>query len=149
MFSVSSNCAYRHPTMSYSAAAKYSKSTPCTNVPLHCPFCPTGLNGQQQTFWKYNLIHHMTLNHLTSTNELPALPGELLVASFISRAEETGLGVPGGKTQTAREDTYNLHSDDIKALEMEIARKRAYSSVSQASQTSATRDPSPTKRGRQ
>jgi hypothetical protein len=75
------------------------------------------------------------------------------VASFISRAEETDLGVPGGKTQTARdsEDTYNMHSDDIKALEMEIARKRAYSSVSQASQASesAARNPSPTKRGRQ
>jgi len=91
----------------------------------------------------------MTLNHLTSMNELPALPGELLVASFISRAEETDLGVPRAKTQTAREDTYNMHSDDIKALEEEIARKQAFSSVSQASQTSATRDPSPTKRGRQ
>ena len=38
-----SNCKYHYATMIYSKVAKQSKSTPCSNVPLHCLLCPLGL----------------------------------------------------------------------------------------------------------
>ena len=101
-FSTTSNCEYHYATMVYSKAAMYSKFTPCSNVPLHCPLCPSGLRGQPQTFWKYNLVHHLSLNHLTENYELPTLSPELLFTSFISKKEEHDMGVPNEKTESWR-----------------------------------------------
>ena len=52
-----SNCQYHYKGMRYSKATSSSKLTQCTNV------CPSGSNGQMQTFWKYNFIQHMTEKH--------------------------------------------------------------------------------------
>ena len=43
--SVASNCPYHYVAMNYKAAAKFSKAIPCTNVPVHCPLCPTSVSG--------------------------------------------------------------------------------------------------------
>jgi len=59
-----SNCTYHYAKMQYRAAEISTPRKPCTNLPIHCPVCPSRLNGQPQTFWKYNLIHHMTEYHL-------------------------------------------------------------------------------------
>jgi hypothetical protein len=135
--------------MVYSKAAKYSKSTPCSNVPLHCPICPLGLRGQSQTFWKYNLVHHLSLNHLTANYELPTLPPELLFNSFISKKEEHDMGVPNEKTEGWRMSNRMPDTDSYTELEIEQSRKRAGSILSQSSQDSTkSRQHSPSKRGR-
>ena len=119
--------------MVYSKAAMYSKSTPCSNVPLHCPLCPSGLRGQPQTFWKYNLVHHLSLNHLTETYELPTLSPELL---FISKKEEHDMGVPNEKTESWRMTNDMPDTDFYMEWEIEQSRKRAGSLLSRSSQSS-------------
>ena len=35
------HCAQMYDQMQYKAAAMFSGSSPCTNVPIHCPICST------------------------------------------------------------------------------------------------------------
>jgi hypothetical protein len=58
-----SNCPYHYAAMNYKAAAKFSMAIPCTNVPVHCPLCPTSVSGQTQTIWKYNAVYHLIHEH--------------------------------------------------------------------------------------
>lgn len=44
-------------------AAKFSKTSPCTNVPLRCPLCPK----ISDTVWKYNLRSHISKIHGSAT----------------------------------------------------------------------------------
>jgi hypothetical protein len=46
---ITSNCLYHYVQMQYGAAAKYTRSSPCTNVPIHCPICPTSVSKALQT----------------------------------------------------------------------------------------------------
>ena len=39
------------------SAAKFSQSSPCTNVPLQCPLCPP---DSLERIWKYNLHAHLS-----------------------------------------------------------------------------------------
>ena len=57
------NCPYHYAVMNYKAAEKFSKAIPCTNVPVHCPLCPTSVSGQTQTIWKYNVMYHLIHEH--------------------------------------------------------------------------------------
>jgi hypothetical protein len=41
---------------------KCTKNSPCTNVPIDCPICPTGSNA----VWKYNLRAHIETVHPTA-----------------------------------------------------------------------------------
>ncbi|KAJ3827679.1 hypothetical protein F5880DRAFT_1440754, partial [Lentinula raphanica] len=93
-----SNCDYHYGGMRYSAAAAFSTSSPCTNMPLHCQICAKILRGEQRTFWKYNAMYHMLSEH--SSEEvagqeilLPEVPLEFILSTFTSRKEETALGV--------------------------------------------------------
>ena len=43
----------------YSAAAKERINSPCTNVPIVCPLCPS----TSPTVWKYNMKSHLAKNH--------------------------------------------------------------------------------------
>ena len=61
--SIASNCPYHYAAMNYKAAAKFFKAIPCTNVPVHCPLCPTSVSGQPQTIWKYNAMYHLIHEH--------------------------------------------------------------------------------------
>jgi hypothetical protein len=54
--SITSNCHYHYERMQYKHAATSSSTMPCTNVPIHCPLCPTSVSGNQQTIWKYNAL---------------------------------------------------------------------------------------------
>ena len=60
---ITSNCQYHYVQMQYGAAAKYTKSSPCTNVPIHCPICPTSVSKAPQTIWKYNALFHLINEH--------------------------------------------------------------------------------------
>ena len=139
--------------MNYTAATTPSNQTPCTNVPVHCTLCAPGLRGQPQSFWKYNLIHHMSIHHLTKMSELPSLDPALVFTTWITKREEAAMGIEPMKTKLHRTNHFkNLDSDGLEVIYQgyikEQQRKRAMSSVSQASQTSASRNPSPSKRGR-
>ena len=46
-------------TFSYATAMSSSKSSPCSNVPLVCPYCMEGLPA----VWRYNLHHHLRQRH--------------------------------------------------------------------------------------
>ncbi|KAF8150029.1 hypothetical protein B0H34DRAFT_826095, partial [Crassisporium funariophilum] len=145
-FTLQSNCQYFYSKMNYASACKSTRSTPCTNVPLHCPLCPTGVNGQPSTFWKYILIYHMHTYHVSDHDDLPPFPVELRVVSHISKAEEKLLGVSLEKTKNWRDRHKMADSDGITAFQDEIQRKRAASNVSKSSASSTgSRQPSPSK----
>ncbi|KAH9168605.1 hypothetical protein EDB89DRAFT_1909186 [Lactarius sanguifluus] len=44
---------------SYSAAMVSSKSAPCSNIPLQCPYCPDG----SPAVWRYNMRQHFRHRH--------------------------------------------------------------------------------------
>ncbi|KAI9433400.1 hypothetical protein H4582DRAFT_1819930 [Lactarius indigo] len=44
---------------SYSTAMVSSESSPCSNVPLRCPYCPDG----SPAVWRYNMRPHFQLRH--------------------------------------------------------------------------------------
>ena len=141
---VHSNCAFSWPKLKYEDSWLYKNSSPCTNVPLHCTLCPSSLSRQQTTFWKYNLLHHIKLHHLTDTGKLPPFPTSLRIASRISMKEERRMGIDKGKTEAFRREHDIPASDTLMEIhEAELAaRKRAGSSTSN---TSKSRQPSPSK----
>ncbi|KAI0054949.1 hypothetical protein BV25DRAFT_1816306, partial [Artomyces pyxidatus] len=47
-------------------AAKFTKRSPCTNVPMRCPLCPKG----SPAIWKYNMDSHITTIHPTANPRL-------------------------------------------------------------------------------
>jgi hypothetical protein len=61
---ISSSCSYHYTKMMYAKAAQYSKTSPCTNVPINCPICPEGLSGQPRTIRKYNALAHFAAEHV-------------------------------------------------------------------------------------
>jgi hypothetical protein len=59
----------------YSSAEQSSKSSPCSNVPIICPLCPT----QNPAVWTYNLHTHFRVRHkIVNPLQYPAkvLPSE-------------------------------------------------------------------------
>jgi hypothetical protein len=44
---------------SYSVASLSTDSSPCSNVPLHCPICP----ASEPCVWRYNFQHHLQAKH--------------------------------------------------------------------------------------
>ena len=86
----------------YSKAAVFSNSTPCTNVPIHCPLCPLSVSGNPQTVWKYNVTYHLITEHSSidsNGTEAPPIPPELLIKMFIHKQEEQKLGITEKATQ--------------------------------------------------
>ena len=81
-FTITSTCPYHYPQMQYQSAAQFSKSSPCTNVPIHCPICPSSISQVPHTIWKYNALFHLA-EHSTGTTP-PTITGQLLVDIFIS-----------------------------------------------------------------
>ena len=129
-----------------SSAISATSLSNCPNVPLHFPLCPTGVNGQPSTFWKYNLLYHMHTYHVSDQDDLPPFPVELRVISHISKMEERLLGVSLEKTKSWRDRHKMADSDAITAYQDELQRKRAVSNVSKSSASSTgSRQPSPSK----
>ncbi|CAA7262603.1 unnamed protein product [Cyclocybe aegerita] len=142
--SVESNCLYFYSKMRYSDAANFSESSPCNNVPLHCPLCPREMNGQHTTFWKYNFTHHITTYHLTDSGQFPPFPREFRINTHISMDEEQQIGIHRVATEKYRTDNAIPNSDGLMEPENyghedsdseadEAQRKRAASCVSQSS----------------
>ena len=79
-----------------------SKSSPCTNVPIHCPICPTSISKASQTIWKYNTLFHLASEHATNSGIPPKIPRQLLANMFITREEEKALKVTEDATDAWR-----------------------------------------------
>src|SRR5882762_11015329 len=79
---LTSNCQYHYVQMQYQSAAQFSKTSPYTNVPIHCPICPTSVSKAPQTIWKYNALFHLTSEHATDSTP-PKIPRQLLADMHI------------------------------------------------------------------
>jgi hypothetical protein len=52
-------------SLSIKTFQKSTTTSPCTNIPMNCPICPSGSNA----IWKYNLQNHITTVHPTANIE--------------------------------------------------------------------------------
>jgi hypothetical protein len=92
----------------------------------------------------------MTEYHLTDSGELPPFPREIIKITRISKAEENALGVNEDLTKSHREQ-YGVPDSEtlLEGADVEReSRKRAVSSVSQASTSSRRANESPSKQQR-
>ena len=97
--------------MQYRAAAQFYKSSPCTNVPIHCPICPTSVSKAPQTIWKYNALFHLTSEHATDSTP-PKIPRQLLAYMHIRKEEEKALNIKEEATDAWREE-HNIPGTEI------------------------------------
>ena len=88
--------------MQYGAAEKYFRSSPCTNVPIHCPICPTSVLNTPQTIWKYNALFHLISEHATGFTS-PKIPRQLMADMHITKEEKKALGIEEEVTACWRE----------------------------------------------
>ena len=111
--------------MQYKQAATFSNTMPCTNVPIHCPLCPSSVSGNPQTIWKYNALHHLITEH-SNNGIAPEIPGELLVKMFIHKHEEQAQGIGEDSTYSWRRENHIPDSDGLAEM-MEDQQKRGRS----------------------
>jgi len=109
--------------MQYKKAAEFSKVLPCTNVPIHCPLCPTAVSGDPPTIWKYNALYHLISEH-SSGSTPPSIPGQLLVQIFINKEEEKAPDIPEHNTIDWRRQN-NIPDSDSDVFELGKTRKRS------------------------
>lgn len=105
-------------------------------------------------FWKYNFIFHMSEKHViwsTDSKEMfaPLYP-ELVITTRISLFEEKRMEIPSMYTNTWRRANDILDSDAIIEATAEFeereSRKRGASDVSESQASTASRQPSPSKK---
>jgi len=131
-FTITSTCPYHYPQMQYRSAAQFSKSSPCTNVPIHCPICPSSISQVPQTIWKYNALFHLASEHSTGTTP-PTITGQLLVDMFISKEEEKALKIEEEITDLYRKE-YNIpDTDGLLEMKEEWEKRKRSESVSTVS----------------
>jgi hypothetical protein len=110
--------------MQYKTAAKFSGSSPCTNVPIHCPICPISISETPQTIWKYNALFHLISEHSTGFTP-PKIPRQHLSHMHITKEEEKALGIKEDITDAWREE-YNIPGTDslLEMVQAEEMQKR-------------------------
>jgi hypothetical protein len=123
--------------MQYRSAKDWSKSSPCTNVPIHCLLCKQGPTGNHGTVWKYNIIFHLLTEQSEDGETLPHVPTQLWIDSFIKQIEKDDMGV--GATITAHRARYGqLDSDAVEQM-AGVVRNRSESSSTTASDAPVTK----------
>jgi len=100
-----SSCRYAY-SFNYKSAKQPSRSSPCTNIPIVCPFCSSS-NGVH-FIWKYNAISHTTVNH---PDDL--LPLEFLAEMHISLTETQYMRVDLDAMKSYRKLHSLMDSDDF------------------------------------
>jgi len=113
---VESNCHFYSP-FKYGSAKKPTASSPCTNVPIHCPHC-------KETIWKYNAVDHIIATHpeLNAGN----LDKHLLVDIQISVQEERWMKVIPELTDRYHNEHNHLclSGEDLATAEREVEQER-------------------------
>ncbi|KLO07944.1 hypothetical protein SCHPADRAFT_1001296 [Schizopora paradoxa] len=113
---LTSTCVYAYSRMSYNTSRIFSKSNPCTNVPIPCQMCPETQSGDPRTIWKFNAIFHIIAEHAEDEYAPVVVPTELLFGMHVQRREETALGVCEESTTQYR-DRYDVPpSDDFEEM---------------------------------
>ena len=118
-FKVVSSCHYAYSSLNYESTKLVSKSSPCTNIPIVCPFCSSSASDRPHFIWKYNTIAHMTVNH---PNE--PLPLELLAQIHISHMETEYMKVDLDAMKSYRELHNLMDSDDLPEMVSGMGDKR-------------------------
>jgi len=93
-FKPQSSCTFFH-AFQLGTAQKYSKTSPCTNVPIICTLCPQ--QDKAKTFtaiWKYNMMEHIKSHHPTFASPGVTLPQELFQKLVISNEEQSQMKIP-------------------------------------------------------
>jgi hypothetical protein len=90
-------CPYHYEEMKYINAATSAASAPCTNIPIHCALCPLSSKGKKRSVWKYNMPYHLYEAH-TENGFLPNIPLQVMKDFYVTRQEESAMGVGEEKT---------------------------------------------------
>jgi hypothetical protein len=114
---IASSCKYHHSTMLYKAASKSTRTTPCSNVPIHCLLCPLSASGQLHTIWKYNALYQLITEHTDENGKLPHIPGAMMVDMHVSMEEELLMEVERATTEVWREEHDIPGSDAVEEIE--------------------------------
>lgn len=99
--------------MSYGAAAKYSESAPCTNVPIYCPVC-TEEDSKPRTIWKYNAAIHIATEHGDLGDHV--LPPQFIIDTYISKKEANTMGAEEDLIDRWRTAHQMPNSDDMHSV---------------------------------
>ena len=114
-----SDCRYAFTSFNYNQAKIPTKTSPCSNIPISCPFC---LASQCDHFiWKYNAVAHMVTQHPTEK-----IPLDLLSQMHVSFKETELMKVDLEQMKFYRETHSVAGSDDL--VEMMTGDKRARAS---------------------
>ena len=94
-------------TYSYGIAAESTASSPCSNVPIHCPLCPKA----DPAIWKYFMKVHFEEKHKNLT-----LTGyeHLWKLSHFERSEMKKIWVRRGKVMKRTKKNENCTFDNIR-----------------------------------
>lgn len=107
--------------MNYNIAKTSTRSTPCTNVPIHCPLCLPSRSGSPRSIWKYNAMYHLASEHSSITSaDLPNDYPSFIVNTFIQKKEESWLGIPEETTLQYRGENEMLNTDAVMDIKAEV-----------------------------
>jgi hypothetical protein len=127
---VLSSCPYFASNMRYSSAQTWSKSTPCTNVPIQCRMCAPNASGQCPSVWKYNFLYHLHAAHAAEDGGLPErIDTGVWADMFLREREESALGIDQALTSSYRAQHNIPDSDGIQAIADGPKRARSDSSA--------------------
>ncbi len=101
--------------LSYLAAATERANSPCTNVPITCPLCPS----TSTAIWKYNMKTHLAQLHPSAKG------GGLLKAYVISNSEKAALKILWEKRYmtSCRRRRHNTASNPLAISEVHSSRQ--------------------------
>ena len=105
-FKILSSCRYAYTSFNYDSARVSTKSSPCTNIPVTCPFCSSAENTHY--IWKYNAISHVMANHPDK-----ALPLEFVAEIHIHLREADLMKVTLDGMKLYRKANSLMDSDDL------------------------------------
>jgi hypothetical protein len=86
----------------------------CTNHPMRCSLCKINLKGEQSTVWSYNFVLHVWDCHtIDGLGTVPPVTPETWTESYVSKAEETSMGVDLALTEAFQSCNDVPNSDDL------------------------------------
>ena len=118
-----SDCRYAFTSFHYEQAKTPTKTSPCTNIPITCPFCPPV--GRNHFIWKYNAVIHMATQHPEEK-----IPLDFLSQMHISLQETEFMKADQEGMKSYRETHDIMGSDDLAEAIIGDKRPRALSASS-------------------
>jgi hypothetical protein len=121
---IKSTCQYMYmpPTILRNLEAQRvsSKDNICTNLPMHCPFCPQDIDGMRNTVWSYSFIMHLWEMH-SSDGQIPRVDASTQSKSFITKTEEVAMDIIPTDTDRWRSEHHVPDSDEIDVHDLQTS----------------------------